>query len=93
MGPAADIALGVGVISALNEVVFAPAAGGTVSFNWRIVPATAVFALLVNGLADINPQLALGIAVSALATVLLVPTGKAGSPVANLDKALGYKTS
>jgi hypothetical protein len=91
MGPAADIALGVGVISALNEAVFAPAAGGSVQFNWRIIPATAVFALLVNSLADLNPQLALGISVSALATVLIVPMGKAGSPIANVDKALGYK--
>lgn len=92
MGPAADVALGVGVITALNEVVFAPAAGGSVQFNWRIIPATAVFALMMDGLSKINPQLALGISISALATVLLAPMGKAGSPIANVNKALGYKT-
>lgn len=92
MGPAADIALITGVITVSNEVVFAPLAGMKTSFNWRVLPATGIFALLMEGLAHLNPQVALGISVTALITSLFVSFGKAGSPVANLSKALGYKT-
>lgn len=91
MGPAADIAVAVGTISAANEVLFAPIAGSKVTFNWRIIPATAVFAILMEGLSDVNSTLALGISVTALVTVLFVPVGHAGSPVTNLTKALGYQ--
>lgn len=90
MGPAADIALATGVITSLNELVFAPAAGGKIAFNWRIIPATAIFGLLMEGLSKLSPQLALGISVSALIVSLFAPLGNAGSPVVNLDKALGY---
>jgi hypothetical protein len=91
MGPAGDVALAVGAVALLNESVFAPAAGGPETLNWRIIPATLIFALLVDGLADINPELALGLAVTAMATAILAPMGKAGSPVANISKALGYQ--
>jgi hypothetical protein len=91
MGPAADIALAVGAVSAANEAVFAPVAGRHVAFNWRIIPATGVFALLMEGLSVINSQLALAVSVSALITVLVAPLGNAGSPVTNLSKALGYQ--
>jgi hypothetical protein len=91
VGPAADIALVAGAVSAANEAVFAPLAGEHVSFNWRIIPATAVFALLAEGLSLINSELALAVTVTALITVLFVPVGNAGSPVVNLSKALGYQ--
>lgn len=91
MGPAADIALGVGVITMANEVIFAPAAGnGAPDINWRLIPATAVFALLMQGLSQLNSRLALAVSVSALITALFGSFGKAGSPVTNLSKALGY---
>jgi hypothetical protein len=91
MGPAADIALFTGAVAGLNEILFAPLAGGKPDFNWRILPATAIFALLMEGLSKLNPQLALGVSVTALLTALLGSFGKAGSPVTNLSKALGYK--
>ena len=90
MGPAADVALATGAITGLNELVFAPAAGGKIAFNWRIIPATAIFALLMEGLSKLSPQLALGTAVTALIVSLFAPLGKAGSPVGNLNTALGY---
>jgi hypothetical protein len=91
MGPAADIILITGTITAANEVLFAPLAGAASElFNWRLLPATGIAALLVEGLSRINPQIALGIAVTALITALFVPMGKAGSPVQNAAKALGY---
>lgn len=95
MGPAADIALITGALAAGNEAVFAPLAGnGTFSsdFNWRIIPATAIFAVLMEGLSDVNLKLAMGVSVTALITVVFYSTGKAGSPVLNLAKAMGYKT-
>jgi hypothetical protein len=88
--PAADIALFTGIVAGLNELVFSPVAGGKASFNWRILPATAIFALLMEGLSKLNPQLALGVSVTALLTALLGSFGNAGSPVTNLSKALGY---
>lgn len=90
MGPAADIALGTGVLTGLNELVFAPAAGGKVAFNWKLVPATAIFAVLMEALSHLSPQLALGVSVTALIVSLFIPLGNAGSPVTNLEKALGY---
>jgi hypothetical protein len=92
MGPAADIALATGLITMANEAIFAPIAGkGTPDINWRLIPATAVLALLLDGLSKINSQLALGVAVTALVTAIFGSFGKAGSPVANLSKALGYQ--
>jgi hypothetical protein len=94
MGPAADIALVTGALAAGNEAVFAPLAGnGTFSsdFNWRIIPATVIFAALMEGLSDVNMKVAMGISVTALITVVFNSTGKAGSPVLNLAKAMGYK--
>lgn len=90
MGPAADLILVTGTITAANEVLFAPLAGTGVSFNWRLVPATAIAALLVDGLAKLNPQIAFGLAVTALITAIFVPFGKTQSPVVNAAKALGY---
>lgn len=91
MGPAADIALATGAISAANEAVFAPLAGGKISFNWRIIPATGIFALLMEGLSKVNPDLATAISVTALITVLFASTGNAGNPIENVSKAMGYK--
>ena len=90
MGPAADIILLTGTITAANDVLFAPLAGTSASFSWRLVPATGIAALLVEGLSKLSPQLAFGVAVTALITSLFVPLGKAGSPVQNAAKALEY---
>lgn len=91
MGPAADIALITGTITALNELIFAPLGGEKLSFNWRVLPATAVFAILMEGLSTLNPKIALGISVTALITALFGNFSASGSPVENLSKALGYK--
>ena len=93
MGPAADVILLTGALTAANEVVFAPIAGkGTLAtdFNWRVIPATGIAALLVDGISKLSPQLALGISVTAFITVLFTNMGHAGSIVQNATKALGY---
>jgi len=91
MGPAADIILVASGITLANEAVFAPAAGGKPDINWRVIPAAGIAAILVEGLSKISAPLALGLSVAALITTLFIPVGNAGSPVANLAKAMGYK--
>src|SRR5258708_23804831 len=87
---AAGVAVVVGSITAANELLFAPLAGGKTSFNWRIIPATAGFALLLAGLEQISPKLANGIGFTALITVLFTRVGHAPAPIENVDKLLGY---
>lgn len=83
----------VGGITAANEALFAPLAGGGTpwkNFNWRIIPATGVFALALSGVDQISPTVGKGIAVIALVTVLFTRFGNANAPIENVAKALGY---
>jgi hypothetical protein len=92
MDDAAGIALAVGGITAANELFFAPVTGNGAlkDFNWRIIPATAIFALMLDGLSKLSPRLATGIGVTALVTVLFTKAGNAPAPAENLDKLLGF---
>jgi hypothetical protein len=93
MADSTAIALTVGGITAANEAIFAPLAGNGSpwdNFNWRVVPATAIFAIALGGLSKLSPGFATMIGYTALITSLFVSTGKAGSVISNLDKALGY---
>jgi hypothetical protein len=93
MADSTAIALTIGGITAANEAIFAPLAGnGTLitSLNWRIIPATAIFAIALGGLDQLSPEFAKMLAYTALITSLFVPTGKAGSVVTNVTKVLGY---
>jgi hypothetical protein len=89
---AANIALAVGGITAANELFFAPVTGGGTlgQFNWRIIPATGVFALVLAGLEKVSPQFAAGLGYTALVTVLFTRIGKAPAPVENITRVLGY---
>jgi hypothetical protein len=93
MADAAGIFIAAGAITLVNEAVFAPVSSGgaiTADFNWRIIPATLLGALALGGLAKIAPGFAAGLAGLCLLTVLILPVGKAGSPVENASKMLGY---
>jgi hypothetical protein len=93
MAESTGIALAVGGITAANEALFAPLAGhGTPwkNFNWRIVPATAIFALALYGIEQVNPVFAKGIGYIALVTVLFTRFGNAAAPLENLDVIMGY---
>lgn len=94
MSDSTGIVLAVGGITAANELVFAPLATGSgapwKSFNWRIIPATGIFALAMAGIDQVSPQLGKGIAVIALVTVLVTRFGNAPAPVENVAKVLGY---
>jgi hypothetical protein len=82
--------LAAGLITAANELVFAPLDGQKISFNWRIIPATGALALALAGLERVAPGFAVGLAWLSLATVLIVRFGNAPTPLENVTKALGY---
>jgi hypothetical protein len=91
---AVTLALTTGAITGSNELLFAPLAGhGTPwkDFNWRIIPATAVFALALDGLSKLSPTLATGLGITAVLTALLAQFGNAASPLVNVAKVLGYE--
>jgi hypothetical protein len=89
---AADIILAAGTITVANELVFAPVAGSKIAFNWRVLPATGIAALLVDAISKLSPPLAMGIAITTIVTVIFGSFGNAASPVTNLATAMGYKT-
>lgn len=93
MSASTGIALMVGGITAANEALFAPLAENKPllhNFNWRIIPATGIFALALTGADQISPVLGKGIGVIALVTVLFTSFGNAGAPASNLAKVMGY---
>lgn len=97
MAGSTGLVLAAGGIAAANEALFAPMASGVVSaggvaanFNWRIIPATAILALVLDGLGKLSPGFATGLAGLALLSVLMVPVGKAPTPIDNISKAFGY---
>jgi hypothetical protein len=83
--------LAAGALTAANEAFFAPAAGDTgVTFNWRIIPATAIAAVALSLIDQLSPEFGKGLAVTALITVLFAKFGNADPPAENLSVALGY---
>lgn len=93
MSAVTNIVLATGGITAANELIFAPLSGhGTPwkDFNWRIIPATGILALALNGVNLLSPQLATGLAVTALITALIANFGNAPAPIVNIASALGY---
>lgn len=90
MGASTGPVLLAGGITAANELIFAPVEGRKVSFNWRLIPATGLLALTLDGLEKISPGFAAGLAWLMVATVLIVPLGNAPTPLQNATAALGY---
>jgi hypothetical protein len=93
MAKSTGLALAAGGIALANEAVFAPLASGKgtpwADINWRIIPATAVLALSLAALEQIAPQFAVGLAGLAVMAVVIVPMGKARSPLENVAKVIG----
>lgn len=96
MAESTGIVLAAGGLTAANELLFAPlAAGGSFSvssFNWRIIPATAILAVALGGLEHVSAPFAKGLAWITLVTVLFAKTGSSEPPAVNLAKVMGYKT-
>jgi hypothetical protein len=93
MSDSTGLVLAVGGITAANELVFAPIANGGSpwkNFNWRIIPATGIFALAMAGIDQVSPPLGKGIAAIALVTVIFAQFGNTPPLAVNLSKVLGY---
>jgi hypothetical protein len=97
MASAIGIVLAAGGIAAANEAIFAPISEGkdftssiTSDTNlWRIVPATAILALVLGGLEKVSEPLGKGLAGLVLLAVLVIPVGNAPTPLANAANAIG----
>jgi hypothetical protein len=98
------LVLAAGGIAAANEVIFAPAAGtgnktgpngnnaagqALSDFNWRLVPATIILALVLGGFETVAPGFAVGLGGLVLLSVLIVPVGNAPTPLENIAKVIG----
>lgn len=90
MAKAAGLVLAAGGIAVANEMIFAPLDAGKgvtlTSFNWRIVPATAVLALTLTGIEKVSEPLGVGLAGLVLLYVLIVPVGNSPTPAENAAK-------
>lgn len=95
MASAAGIIIAAGTLTLANEAISAPLDANGVPtsapINWRVIPATAVAALLFYGIEQLNHTLGVGLASMALITTLITPMGNTGiSPVANIATFMGY---
>lgn len=92
MAESTGIILAAAGIVAANQLILEPTANGQplfTDFNWKLIPATAIAAVMLAGLETMSPQFGKGLAVLALLTVLIVPVGNAPSPIENASKMLG----
>jgi hypothetical protein len=97
MASAAGIVLAAGGIAAANEAIFVPISQHkdfTSSIKadtnlWRLVPATAILALMLTGLEKVSEPLGKGMAGLVLLAVLVIPVGNAPTPLENLAKMVG----
>lgn len=99
MASASGMVLAAGGIAVANEAIFAPIAGGkdlgsSLSSDtnlWRLIPATAILALVLGGLEQVSEPLGKGLATMVLLSVLIVRVGNAPTPIENASKAIGLK--
>jgi hypothetical protein len=86
--------LAAGGIVLANEAIFVPLDTGVTplqSINWRILPATAILALMLAGVESLNEGFGAGLGMLVLLSVLVIPMGNAPSPLENLAKIAGGK--
>jgi hypothetical protein len=89
---AAGYVLAAGGIVAANEVIFAPLEGQgnpASNFNWRIIPATAILALVLTGFEKMAPQFGNILGGMVLLVSLVAPMGKGPAPLDNIAKVVG----
>lgn len=92
MAGAAGLVIAAGGIAAANEVLGADTQTGNpiTDFNWRIIPATAILALLLEGLDKLEPGFGKGLAGLVLLSVFVIPVGNAPTPLDTAAKLLNY---
>jgi len=77
---------------AANEALFAPLAehkNPWTGLNWRIIPATAILALVVGGFEKLNAPFGKALGMLVLLSVLVIRVGHAPSPIENVTKVIG----
>lgn len=85
--------LAAGAIVVANDALFVPInehKAPWTDLNWRVVPATAVMALILGGVEKMAPSFGAGLGALVLISVLVIPYGGADPPLTNLAKTLGY---
>ena len=89
---AAGYVIVAGGIVAANEVIFAPLEGQgnpASNFNWRIITATAILALVLTGFEKMAPQFGNILGGMVLLVTLVAPMGNAPAPLDNIAKVVG----
>lgn len=84
--------LAAGGLELANEALFAPIVNNTApwtNINWRIVPATAILALALGGIEKLNAPFGKGLGMLVLLSILVIPVGKAPTPLQNIAKVTG----
>jgi hypothetical protein len=92
MASSTGFVLAAGAIVAANEAIFAPLVDHTkpwTSLNWRIVPATAILALILGGVEKLNEPFGKALGGLVLLSVLVIPYGNAPTPLQNIAKVTG----
>jgi hypothetical protein len=87
MADSTGLVIAAGAIVAANEAL---SAKSITDFNWRIVPATAVMAIVLAGIETAAPAFGKGLAGLVLLSVLVIPYGNAPTPLENLSNIMGY---
>lgn len=94
MATAAGIIMLTGGITLANEALGAPyeqtATDVIGHINWRVIPATAVAALIFSGIEKVNAPAGKGLAALALLTTLFVGMGNSPTPIEHLSAIFGY---
>ena len=84
--------LAAGGLALANEAIFVPLETGKTplqTINWRIIPATAILALVLAGVESMNEGFGAGLGLLVLLSALVIPVGSGGSPLENLAKIAG----
>lgn len=92
MASSTGFVLAAGGIVVANEALFAPLANNTppwAGLNWRIIPATAILALVLGGISSLDEGFGKGLGILTLMSVLIIPVGNAPTPMQNVAKVLG----
>lgn len=88
---AAGWVIAAGAIELSNEALFAPLEGHGKpwsNINWRIVPATAVLAIVLTGFEKVFPDFGNLLGILVMGSVLVIPYGNAPSPLDNISKVV-----
>lgn len=91
---AAGFVIAAGGIAAANELIFAPAEGQgspLSNFNWRLIPATGILALVLTGFEKMAPQFGNMLGGLVLLVSLIAPMGNAGAPLENIANVVTGK--